>query len=474
MLPADVALTDADQRALQRDCWREEHQPFSLDLVDAGEDLVFPHAWVRTSSAEWDGCGGRTDLQETFGLLWAILLRTRGVASAAFADWGGFGDPTEIYSRNLLFFQPFNRFYPQSDPAMSVRLAANTAAIAHDLTDALWLAPFDEVPPEWDEDGVKWRDVARLAIGNTGPDAFSVERLNPNWRYYSSPEEGVCVLELMPMSMAKLRFAARDFAPKTFRVGNSLVMSADGMHHAISMPVLRRAERILQAVEGKLFLTFDPATGRWDDPAIMVIPLENCLVLIGLDFLVAVQTLCGYRPYLQARRRWEQKNRAAADIFGLSGVIEWCDKICSERFADMVHALLKVEPGVSRVRAAGPHNERDQGRDLLVERATVTIAGDKARPATERVVVQVKTRQKTVGKKEVIDIRDTIAFHNSRAYLLVAYPQISNDLMRHLEVLEQHGVSVDWWTRSELEDRLRRHPQIASQFPDLLVHRPPV
>lgn len=357
---------------------------------------------------------------------------------------------------------------------IQARLKAHTATIWHTLESVLGVAPFDEVPPEWDEDCIRWQDAARGAIGNSGDDAFWVERLNPNWRYYSSHEKNVTVLEIEPPYMASLRLACRHYAPVTIRQGNSLVLSANGMHHAISISALRRAEQILRAVEGDGSLIVGDGSNRWDSLQIMVVPLENCLVLVGTNFLVATQTLCGYQPYLNARRRWEIKNRDAAAIFGLSGSIEWRDGISAERFADLVHALLKVEPGVSRVRSAGPHNERDQGRDLIVDRATVAVARETAVTKTERVVVQVKTRKTTVGKRDVVDIRDTLGYHKSQSYLLVAYPRLSNDLVKHLEVLGEDGVRVDWWTRSEIEDRLRKHPHIVSQFPDLMVHRAPI
>lgn len=468
-----ITTSEADLQAFALPCANETHDPFSLDFLDAPGGLVFPHAWVRTTSWAWDGCGGRTDLHEMFGLLWALLLRARGVASAAFLDEGGFAGPDEIYARALLFLQPFDRFFAQSDTRLKDSLRAHTAAVAHDLYTALEMTDLSKEEPTWQEETLPWLETVRTHLGLVEADEFFVERSNPNWRYYSIPRKGMSWLQLHPKGMAFLRYACRFYEPVTLRQGNRLVISSGGLFNAVPFDALRKAERALQAVDKSQMAVIGDGRGQWNSDQAMVIPLENRLVVLGGHFLVCVPTLCGYRAYVDARHRWEEKNRSAALMFGVTGTIEWQETIDSARFEVLVEALLREEPNVLRVRSAGPHTERDQGRDLIVDRAGVVFADDQAVTGRERLLVQVKTRNRTIGKSDVRDIRDTIDYHQANGYLLVAYPKLSGDLINHLERLQEHGVQVDWWTMTQIEERLRLHPNLAAQFSDLLVHRPP-
>lgn len=465
-----IELTEADQEALAMSCKGEPHHPFSLKFVDAPGGVIFPHASVRTTSWEWDGCGGRTDLHEMFGLLWAMILRARGIASAGFLDEGGFGGPREIYARVLCFLQPFDRFFSAKHPNLTQLLAAHTAVAAHELFHALGMTGPDDQEPEWQEENLPWLKLVRDHLGGEDPNEMFVERRNPDWRYYFAPGSFVSVLELPPRRMIWLRHACRHQAPVSSRQGNRLIVSAGGIHNAVSLDALRKGERLLQALDHSPFTRVGNGCARWDSTGAMIVPLENRFVILGGTFLVSVASLCGYRQYLVARDKWEEKNREAALIFGQSGTIEWQEPLNSERFADLAEALLRVEPDVIRVRSSGPHNDRDQGRDIIIDRPGVALSKNHAATKLERIVVQVKVRNRTVGKHHVQDIRDTIEHHRSNGYLLIAYPRLSSDLIHHLERLEDRGLNVDWWTRTQLEERIRRHPHIAAQFTDLLTH----
>jgi hypothetical protein len=464
-----IELSEADQEALAFSCRAEPHHPFSLKFVDAPGGVVFPHASVRTTSWEWDGCGGRTDLHEMLALLWAMILRARGTASAGFLDEGGFVGPREIYARVLYFLQPFDRFFAAKHLNLAQLLAAHTAVAAHELYHVLGLTSPEEQEPKWQEETLPWLQLVRDHLGGEDANEMFVERRNPDWRYYFAPGSFVSILELPPRQMSWLRHACRHYAPVSSSQGNRLIVSAGGIYNAISRDALRKGERLLQALDQSPFTRVGDGCARWDSAA-MVVPLENRVVILGGTFLVSVATLCGYRQYLVARDRWEEKHREAALIFGQSGTIEWREPLNSERFADLAEALLRVEPDVIRVRSSGPHNERDQGRDIIVDRPGVALMENQAVTGLERIVVQVKVRNRTVGKHHVQDIRDTIEHHRSHGYLLIAFPRLSSDLIHHLEGLEERGLSVDWWTRTQLEERIRRHPNIAAQFTDLLTH----
>jgi hypothetical protein len=53
-------------------------------------------------------------------------------------------------------------------------------------------------------------------------------------------------------------------------------------------------------------------------------------------------------------------------------------------------------------------------------------------------------------------------------FFLIAFPGLSSDLINYLETLPRQGYWVDWWSRSGIDDRLRRRPHMAARFADLV------
>ncbi len=123
------------------------------------------------------------------------------------------------------------------------------------------------------------------------------------------------------------------------------------------------------------------------------------------------------------------------------------------------------------MRKAGPTRQADKGRDLLLDLVPDKTNQLSGTPSTEavRVVAQAKAVRETVGKSHVRDIRDTVEHHEAAGYFLIVSSQLSSGLIEQLETLrKQRGWHIDWWTRSEIELRLRRHVDILERFGDVI------
>jgi hypothetical protein len=84
--------------------------------------------------------------------------------------------------------------------------------------------------------------------------------------------------------------------------------------------------------------------------------------------------------------------------------------------------------------------------------------------------VQCKALMKNVGLSDVRDIRDSLDHYDSDGFLLVASRQITSSLFDRLDQMRRRGdYDVEWWTRAEIEDRLRRNLEMAARFTDLVV-----
>ena len=184
---------------------------------------------------------------------------------------------------------------------------------------------------------------------------------------------------------------------------------------------------------------------------------------------------CSYRRYLRIRGDWERKSTRASEFFNLDASYVWSAKVDPSRLEELIVALLREEPGFEWVRLSGHTFERDGGRDMLANWMTapgqgqgVTGDEDGGLVRSRKLVVQVKGKCGTVGKAQVRDVRDTLERHRAEGFFLVAVPRVSGGLIGYLETLREQGYWVDWWSRVEVEDRLRRRPHIAARFSDLV------
>jgi hypothetical protein len=70
----------------------------------------------------------------------------------------------------------------------------------------------------------------------------------------------------------------------------------------------------------------------------------------------------------------------------------------------------------------------------------------------------------------VQDVNDTVRNHGCNGYFLVVSSQLTVPLTRFLEGLRNRPeIWADWWTRSEIEDRLRDRPEILARYADVVT-----
>lgn len=134
----------------------------------------------------------------------------------------------------------------------------------------------------------------------------------------------------------------------------------------------------------------------------------------------------------------------------------WKYPINYSRFEELCADLLEQLYPTSRVRLAGNANNADGGRDVLVYNSDDTL-----------YICQCKAYNKSVGKGDVKDIRDTIEFHGATGFFLMVSSTVTNPLIKHLELLRQK-YKIEWWTEREIFKLLRRYPLLAESYKDIL------
>lgn len=468
-----------DKDVMLQPCALEDHYPLKVGEQPTKQGpMVF--GYVRTNSAQLDGCGGRTDVHDLFSLLWASVLRANGAASARLVDEDGFaGLLGEVYARWLVFDQ-VGEFGEAR--AVKSRISAHTAFAFHALEDVVGWSEIKYPQATW-TDGAE-QLVQALSENGEFDDfgEFAGARSFPDWHYAKSIAGRATVAVLPPGKARAFRLALAAYQPVCSIGPSRVAISACGLKNAVPTRTIARGLRLLRQVEPRSRFSWKGPGASPMDMAIALIPIESHCILIGSQTVVAIAADCGIRAYEAERTKFLERRPAEDAVFAVDYTFEWVDRLDGGRFEDLVYALLEREKGVAWVRQAGPTRERDGGRDF-VARWTVSPEAGAPGPASSQtsgegvpepakaknIVVQVKAYRPSVGKAKVLDIRDTVERHNAEGFFLVAFPQPANSMVEHLTALARGGTWTDWWDRAQLESRLRKNLDLLSRFSDLVT-----
>lgn len=223
----------------------------------------------------------------------------------------------------------------------------------------------------------------------------------------------------------------------------------------------------LIAVEvGAVTLTEIAAVCSADDSEKMFFPIDNYLIALGERTITGVCCDCSSRVLAKEISLVKQRQAYENEFLFEERGFKWSINISGDEFEKMIMELLYYEPGFWGVHKVGANREGDGNRDL---QAMVSwIEKEKAR--TEKVIIQCKAYQKSVGKFDVKDIRDTIENYNAKGFIVVTSSRITVHLQDHMENMRgQKGFYIDWWNREDIEIRLRQHPEILERYSNIVT-----
>lgn len=461
-------------------CAHQTHEPFRLmsapAQLDQGKELVL---WgsVRTSGAQFDG--DRSDVHDVLSLVWGAVLRAFGLASPWLIDEPHVIIRSELGARHLFLRQcPWDVSDEARFEAAQKAMNAWSALGFHLLDDVFtWSRGRDktgvDVATVHQSVAPLWADKIIRYLRN--PSDITVSRRTfPLWIYLASPDRGVTIVRMAKIRLLYLKVILMPFVATSARGEESLAIFANGISNAVPYKLIKKARKIMELVDD----------GQQD---VIILPLDSHCLFIADRTIVALRENCG-REIFQREREFLVKRRRMEDrVFFADSTVEWLTPLNPGEFEDLCVELLRREPGVLRAKPVGSANDRDGGRDILVDwkipvrhpETDGDIADAEAQPirpgATQsrRVIAQVKSRSRTLGKKDVRDVRDTLEHYGADAYFLIAYPSASTALVDYLDGLRgRTAFGTEWWEARDIEDRLRRHPDIAKRYPSLVKLTP--
>lgn len=166
----------------------------------------------------------------------------------------------------------------------------------------------------------------------------------------------------------------------------------------------------------------------------------------------------------EERKRLIDRQNKERTILHLNREFKWKYPIAFSRFEGLISDLCEKEHLVSNVRLMGKSNCPDGGRDLLIWKL---VRGDNETFTTSLTIGQCKAYQRSVNKRDVTDIRDTIENYSASGFHLFVSSGLTAPLIDNLLNLRQCFES-DWWTEREIFQRLRQHSDVADRYSDIL------
>lgn len=426
-------------------------------------DLFYFDFYCRTSS--WHYNGERTDLHDAFSLFFAIYLKRLSICSTKIVSIlnPATDSDSEIYGNYIIPIQ--------IDPSL-IDIKTLDRKRLDDLVGSLFTfekyiwgkyngCPCKECKERlgytfdyrWEGVNVKQFEKLKSIIGFNVRVNY-IERTLPTWFYYRNFKNQISVIESAEIIEFISALAVSD-EKKVEGINGDLVQSLNFCHF-FELKTKRKIFKHFKSLEGI-------------EPTILF--LENKIIGIGEKYILSIDRECGFNEFKTEREKVRERHNAEFDMLFQPSKLVWAPIVKDEVFENLIKDLLEREPNVSRVRKLAHTRERDAGVDLVAE---WHIPKGEIAPGEDpyfklNVIVQCKAYKSGVGKSDVQDIRDTVEHRNYDGYFLATSSYTKMSLSDHLDKLRVSGkLWIDWWTSSEIEERLRKHENLIRKYRHIL------
>jgi len=451
-----------------------EHFPLDIriDMMPDSETFVLV-GFVRTYGLP----GDRSDYHDLISLIWAAFLRSHNIASVGLLDIPHPVIPGELYGRYVFFDkQPSASFVSLANPDYKlIKQILMASSLAGFVFSGLYRDSGGN-PDQEDCEGIEgeeWRKTIARHLGiRTTRERYTLtnHRRLPTWVYCRLNQQGVSAFKLNGNLMPDFNSALSKDSSRIVEGISGYLIKAGNLQNYVSKPVYRRLVKLLGAYGERIPARLE----QLRQSGSLILPIESHVICVTPAGIAALQVNCGLKSFLRERALLLKRNQSEAAILHSTVNFVWSRKLDHGRFEEMILQLLNREPGVNWARQVGVSNASDGGRDIIADwwlgPTRWQKASEKAALERQQVVVQCKAFTNSVNLSNLPDVPQVLDLHDASGYLLVAYPQVTPQVVDYLtRVPKKRNFWADWWTKAELEEKLRSNADIARRFSDLLT-----
>lgn len=438
-------------------------------LENLDEDRMLPYFYIRQRRVE-----EVTDLHDIIPTVLTTISKCKGHSSFRFLgehnEFSGIDD--ELYGMYWFPAQPLNE-----------RIRKNSQADLKCLYDILFdlyifhmyqgdiLGANDSDPDDFSSESPELDLWIESIVNAVGEDESYVANLrkNPDWFYFRSFSAGFSIFRSSHIARTLNGFVLKNEGGIKSIEG---VESSIEIHNDIQNSISRKEKAFAKAILESI----------GDCSEFRVIPQENQLVFISDSHVLMKYTNSGMESVNSEKELIRARQQHEIELLFGSQKFVWniSDRSKSAEFEDLVLELLNREAWIFSVKKVAPTNQGDNGRDLICEYNMLynehQISKDENSIKIGKMIVQCKTnlstsKKSSVGKADV-DVADTIFDYRPEGYMLVVNTQITRDLTEMLERQKDRKEqnSIVWWNSFDVEERLRKNPDILSRYKNLVSY----
>lgn len=435
-------------------------------LLDANYDKYIPYFYFRQRRVE-----EVTDLHEIIPSILAAITKSYGNSSFRFLqEENGFsGIEDELYAMYWFPAQPLNeqiRKNKHEDFECLFSILMDLYMFHKYQGDILGVCAIEYEDYFWDSPELNaWVGNIHSFIGE-GESYIANGRVNPNWFYFRSITSGFSIVSSSHIARILKNHAS---AIQEDNLIDGVTAKVE-IYKNIQTSIPHDKEEFAKQLLTKL----------GDVTGLKVISQENQLVFISDHHIIFTYCNSGVNSvFLEKKRILHRQGKENLFLFS-DRKFRWNikDRQSSAEFEDLILELLDREPWVFSVRKVAPTNQGDNGRDLICEynmsydERGITRGDESLKIG--KMIVQCKTnlnssKKTSVGRSDV-DMVNTIFDYRPNGYMLVVNTQATRDLTEMLERQKDRNEQdkILWWNSNEVEDRLRKHPDIQARYRNIV------
>ncbi|EGQ8955624.1 restriction endonuclease [Vibrio parahaemolyticus] len=415
-----------------------------------------------------------TDFNELVAITLSAMLNLEGTCTVRHIGELGFCSDTEIDEMILMIMQPhFQHFDIEDEEHLKLieRILFSLCYIHeffYDIFDATSDEKISKPVYGLDKESAWVNDLNHLYDTDR---TSLISRSQPKSTYlrFFEPEIAICNFPKL-CSFLKNVANINKYNPKILQgVGSSVILN-NQLQNTIREEICSEFKKIRHILG--------------DESEVISLAQENHILFFSDIYIICFYCDSSLNSFYEQKRKICERQKQENSLLLFDRNFNWKieKRSDSKRFEELTLELFKREPYIKSAKLACSTNEPDDGRDIIIEYyedyfKNFTTTNYKRKVA--KGIVQCKSKLKaskkqSVGWSEVNDIYHVFTLHKPQAYFLVVNTQITNQLTQTLESIkddDMYGIKMlDWWCKSDIENRLRDNPDILARFKDIVEY----